>query len=63
MISYRTHVYLCHPGEKLRELLAQHGDFKTVEVELEKISTQTALNELGGAWENEISLAAQGWTE
>ena len=52
-----------HLGEKLRDLLAKHGDFKSVEVELEKISTQTALNEVGGSWENDISLAAQGWTE
>ncbi|CAE7328664.1 unnamed protein product [Symbiodinium sp. CCMP2592] len=50
-------------GEKLRDLLAKHGDFKSVEVELEKISTQTALNEVAGSWENDISLAAQGWTE
>ncbi|CAE7703995.1 unnamed protein product [Symbiodinium sp. CCMP2456] len=35
--------------EKLRDLLAKHGDFKAVEVELEKVSTQKALNEVEGS--------------
>lgn len=50
-------------GEKLRELLLKHGDFKTVEVEVEKISTQTAKNGVEGGWENKISLTKKGWTE
>ena len=41
----------------------KHGDFKAVEVELVKISTQTSKNEVEGGWENEISLAQKGWNE
>ena len=44
-------------------MLKQHGDFKTVEVEVQKISIQTSKNEVEGGWENEISLAQKGWTE
>ena len=54
---------LPNSGEKLRDMLLQHGNFSQVEIELTKISTQTQINDEEGAWENEVSLAQEGWTE
>ncbi|CAE7750756.1 unnamed protein product, partial [Symbiodinium microadriaticum] len=35
-------------GEKLRDLLKQHGDFRAVEVEVQKLSIQTSKNGVEG---------------
>ena len=44
-------------------MLLKHGNFDQVEIELTKISTQTAISDEEGGWENEVSLAHEGWTE
>ena len=44
-------------------MLLKHGDFKAVEVELERVSTQLAENDKKGGWESEITMAQMGWTE
>ena len=44
-------------------MLLKHGTFDQVEVELTKTSMQMAINDEEGAWENDVSLAKEGWTE
>ena len=70
MLSDHEHVHAlmvagCAPiqGEKLREMLLQHGSFRAVEVELEKRSTQTSQSDKKGGWETELSMAAMGYTQ
>ena len=50
-------------GEKIRELLLQHGDFKTVEIELVKTSEQLAQNDTKGGWYTVAAMAQKGFTE
>lgn len=50
-------------GEKIRELLLQHGDFRAVEVALTKRSEQLAQNDTKGGWYSEVMLTQKGWTE
>ena len=50
-------------GERLRDLLLKHGSFESVEIQLVKMNSQLARNEEEGGWENEITMAARGWTE
>ena len=50
-------------GEKIRELLLQHGDFRAVEVELTKSSEQLAENDTKGGWYTVIRMAKEGFTE
>ena len=46
-----------YSGDVIRDLLLKHGNFNAVEIEVAKISRQTASNKLEGGWHNEISLA------
>ena len=50
-------------GEQLHELLKQHGTFEAVECHLQKWQESEQKDSLQGGWENEITLAALGWTE
>lgn len=50
-------------GEKIRDMLLQHGDFKAVELELEKSSEQLAQNDTKGGWYSAIALGKKGYTE
>ncbi|CAE7232915.1 unnamed protein product [Symbiodinium microadriaticum] len=51
------------PGEKIREMLLQHGDFRGVEVQLTKESEQLAQNDTKGGWYSEQAMAQEGYTE
>lgn len=48
--------FLHFPGETVRELFLKHGNFAAVEMEVAKMSKQSASNTLEGGWHNEVSL-------
>ena len=49
-------------GDKLRELLLEHGNLGAVELVVQKWESQLDESSLEGGWHNEITLKAKNWT-